>query len=41
MLNIVGDDVPELDETFRLVLTGAVGGAEIDNVFNVSTFVIR
>ena len=41
IVNILGDDVSELDETFKILLTGAVGGAEIDRHFNESTFVIR
>ena len=41
IVNILEDDVAELDETFNLVLTGVQGGAEIDQQFNISTFVIR
>ena len=40
-LEILSDDVPELTETYTLILTKIVGGAEIDTVFNTSTFRIR
>ena len=39
-LRILPDDVPELTETYRLVLTKVIGGAEIDTRFNTSTFSI-
>ena len=40
-IEILSDDVPELTETYTLVLTKIVGGAEIDTVFNTSMFRIR
>ncbi|XP_072038274.1 adhesion G-protein coupled receptor V1-like [Amphiura filiformis] len=41
MLNILSDLEPELMEKFTMVLTGVVGGAEIDPQLNVSTFYIN
>ena len=41
VVNILPDTVPELDEHFKLVITGVEGGAETDPRFNVSNFRIR
>ena len=40
VLTILPDEVPELTETFELVLTKIVGGAEIDTDYNISTIKI-
>ena len=40
-IDILSDSLPELTETFQVVLTGVEGGAEIDNQFNKSTFRIK
>ena len=41
VVDVLPDNVPELTETYRLVLTKIVGGAEIDAMYNISTFKIR
>jgi hypothetical protein len=40
VIQILPDSIPELTETFSLVLLSAVGGAEIDTQFNTSVFKI-
>jgi hypothetical protein len=40
-ISVMADDVPELRETFTVILLRAVGGADIDRVFNTSTFSVR
>ena len=39
--DLLADEEAELDERFSLVLTRVEGGAEIDNVFSTSNFVVR
>ncbi|XP_022110249.1 G-protein coupled receptor 98-like isoform X2 [Acanthaster planci] len=41
LLDMLPDQTPELQETFRLVLVSVDGGAEIDPQFNTSTFYIQ
>ena len=40
-IQVLPDSVPELTETFTLVLLRVAGGAEIDKQFNTSEFSIR
>ena len=40
-VRILADDVPELDETFTLMLTGVQGGAEVDPLYNSSLFTVK
>ena len=40
-LSVMADNVPELHETFSVVLVRTEGGADIDRVFNISIFSIR
>ena len=40
-IQILPDTLPELTETFRVVLTSVEGGAEIDTSFNEAVFHIR
>ncbi|CAL1526999.1 unnamed protein product [Lymnaea stagnalis] len=40
-LQILPDDIPELTETFTLILVKVEGGAQIDTQFNQSTFSIK
>ena len=40
VIQILPDSVPELTETFSLVLQSTLGGADIDTEFNSSSFKI-
>ncbi len=40
-LAVLEDEIPELDEDFRVILTRVEGGAEIDSQYSASAFRIR